>query len=390
TAALRADGPVDAPHVEGTVALLDGWVHEDNFAREQPIDTLSPPYDDLIARVPWLEDSRLRRGAARPLATREPPQRPPEVSPPLPARPVEDVAVTEEQDEQPPFTARIGVRIDPGLALIDEDSEIFGNGDITIIADSVGVYAEGIYRITGGYYAQYGEVFEIRGGAFSFAGDGLVPDVAMRSEHRIDKPLGSWLTPASHVFDGFPRLEFFAIGTTAVVTEEVRRLSLLPESRTELAALLLYGEPVQPVTGWRTRDFWPPDDGGGLFSVSSATRSTVLLWSYISNESYDYLPLQFAYLRGGTIEAGPEYPGRITVSRFFQGGLRLGPLHAVVMQPLEGGTAPGIRLNYRIGGPALVAFSEPRFQSVAPAFPLGRVFTHGRRTGVGIRWSREW
>jgi hypothetical protein len=189
--------------------------------------------------------------------------------------------------------------------------------------------------------------------------------------------------------DRFPPLQFFALGTQESAGEYVQRLSLLPESRTELGALLLYNEEPQPVTGLRTHSFWAPDDGGALFGESSATRGIVLLYNYIANESYDYLPLERAYMRAGIIDVGPTRPGRITIGPYLQGGIYLGPLHAIVTQPAEGGTAPGIRLRYRLGAPELLAFSEPRFLSTAP-MAGGTVFTHGRRTGVGLRWLWEW
>jgi hypothetical protein len=241
--------------------------------------------------------------------------------------------------------------------------------------------------MTGGYYAQYGAIFEIRGGALLFTGDGIAPAVTMRSEHRFEAPLGSWLTPGPRIMDRFPPLQFFALGSRESAGEEVRRLSFMPESKTELGALLLYNEEPLPVGGWRTHSFWAPDDGGGLFGESSATRGIVLLYNYFANESYDYLPLERAYMRAGIIDIGPERPGRITVGPYIQGGIYLGDLHAIVTQATAGGTAPGIRLRYRLGAPELLAFSEPRFRSTAPIG--GRVFTHGRRTGVGFRWLWE-
>ena len=95
-------------------------------------------------------------------------------------------------------------------------------------------------------------------------------------------------------------------------------------------------------------------------------------------------------MRAGIIEVGPSRPGRITIGPYIQGGVHFGPLHAIVTQATAAGTAPGIRLRYRVGAPELLAFSEPRFRSTAPMGAGGAVFTHGRRTGVGIRWLWEW
>jgi hypothetical protein len=387
SADVRAEGALDRPHIDGTVTLHEGWVHEDNFARRQPLDPADPPYEVLIERVPWLVNSRLRTGAARPLITEEPAAPEPVVRPPAP-----DVHVAESLDTRdgPRFVARIAINLEPGFLLIDEDSEIDANGRIVLVVDSAGARAEGLYRLTAGYYAQYGSIFDIRGGAFYFTGDGFTPRVSMRSEHRFQAPLGIWLTPGPRVFDRFPPLEFFAFGSQNAASESVRRLSFMPESRTELGAFLLYDDEPQLVTGLETRQFWPPDDGGGVFGESSATRGIVLLWSYIANESYDYLPLERAYMRAGTIMVGPETPGRITIAPYLQGGIRFGALHAIVTQPAERGTAPGVRLRYRIGAPDLLAFSEPFFRSTPPLGPGGPVFSHRRRTGIGIHWSWEW
>jgi hypothetical protein len=95
-------------------------------------------------------------------------------------------------------------------------------------------------------------------------------------------------------------------------------------------------------------------------------------------------------MRAGTIMVGPETPGRITIAPYLQGGIRFGALHAIVTQPAERGTAPGVRLRYRIGAPDLLAFSEPFFRSTPPLGPGGPVFSHRRRTGIGIHWSWEW
>jgi TamB, inner membrane protein subunit of TAM complex len=384
---MRAAGALDQPAIAGTVTLHDGWVHEDNFVRREPIDPAEPPYDELIERVPWLADSRLRQGAAQPLTAEERLRPRTRIAPPEAGRRV--VESIEAARRPRSFTARVAIDIERPFMLVDEDSEIHGDGRIFLISDTAGTRAEGIYRLTGGYYAQYGAVFEIRGGAFWFAGDGFAPRVSMRSEHRFDAPLGTWLTAGARVLDRFPPLEFRALGSQEAASEEVRRLSLLPETRTELGALLLYDQPVERVRGLEHRRFWPPDDGGDLFGEAAATRGAVLLYNYIANESYDYLPLERAWGRAGAIAIGPEWPGRITIGPYLQGGLRVGDLFTTVTQPTIGGTAPGIRLRYRLGAPELLAFSEPYFRST-PFGADGSVFTHRRRTGVGVRFGWEW
>ncbi|MGH7553751.1 MAG: translocation/assembly module TamB domain-containing protein, partial [Longimicrobiales bacterium] len=274
SARLRASGALDRPTVDGAVTLLSGRVHEDNFTRESPIDLDAPPYADLVERVPWIENSRLRRerNGGRPSPRRA--QR---------------------------FRGRIAVQIRPGVVLYDEDSEMFGTGRIDVTADSTGINASGLYAIEGGYYVQYREEMRVAGGVFSFSGHGFEPRVTVRSVHVAREPLGSGLGTGLRPMDHFPPIESFAIGMPPAVSEEARRLSLLPESKTELGAALLYGVEPEVVTGQRMTPFWAPDNDGDILGKRAKTQSVALLWGYFANELYDFLPISRAYLNGGLI-----------------------------------------------------------------------------------------
>src|SRR5690606_28807884 len=74
SAPISAAGPLEKPVVDGTIALLDGWIHEDNFKRQAPQDTA-------------------------------------------------ETRTIEESDDPPPFTGGVTVEIMPGIRIIDEDSE---------------------------------------------------------------------------------------------------------------------------------------------------------------------------------------------------------------------------------------------------------------------------
>lgn len=341
SATIAAAGPLEKPVVDGTIALVDGWIHEDNFKRQAPQDTA-------------------------------------------------ETRTIEESDEPPPFAGGVTVEIMPGIRIIDEDSEMRGRGTIAVTADSAGVHADGVYRIHEGFYANFGERFRVVGGAFVFSGTGVEPRVTLRAEHDDDEPLVSGIEPKLHAFEWQPPLEFFAIGTPSVVSETLRRAALLPESQTELASYLLTQSPTQPITGWRASPFWPANDGGGVAGARASAQSLPLLWAYIADEGYDYLPLSVGYLRAGTVEIGSEYPAPIVVGPLLRAAGRAGRWQALLSQPLAGWPAPGVRLRYDTAeGLELFVFNEPRYRP--SRFVAGglRPWELRRRSGIGFRWSRE-
>jgi hypothetical protein len=283
----------------------------------------------------------------------------------------------------------IAVQIQPGVVLYDEDSEMFGTGRIDVTADSTGIHASGLYAIEGGYYVQYREEMRVAGGVFSFSGHSFEPRVTVRSVHVAKEPLGTGLGTGLRPMDHFPPIESFAIGMPPVVSEEARRLSLLPESKTELGATLLYGVDPEVVTGERGTPFWRPDDGEGLVGQRAKTQSTSLLWGYFANELYDFLPPSRAHLTGGVISVGSEYPGRMIAGPYIGGAIQAGRFQATLTQPITGDAAPGLRLRYRLGAWHVAVFDEPLFRS-AVTEGGSRGFSVTRRTGLGLRWGKDY
>jgi hypothetical protein len=317
SAELRLLGELKAPRVEGSVDFHDGVMHEDVLKRRKPLDVEDPPYADLVARVPWLRDSRLRVAEAQ----------------------VEETSGSK-------INARVVLNIHPGFTIVDEDSEMFGTGRLVITADTSGTKADGIYRIEGGQYNNFGERFDVVGGSFFFDGSSMAPHVSLRAEHGSEAPLGTTLGSAGQIMDYMPPLEFFAIGGLVQFTEEVRRLSLVPERQTELGALLIYGEQVQPVTGFRNNRLWQLDDGSDVLGERGESQMIPLLWAYTADEGYDYIPLNKGYLRAGNYAVGPRYPGRTIVGGTISGGLRLKPFEVDVTHAMEGDALPGLRVRY--------------------------------------------
>jgi hypothetical protein len=355
SARIRASGAPRLPTLDGGVTLLSGRVHEDNFTRRSPVDLETPRWAELVERVPWVRESRLRRPAAA-------------------------------HADGAPFRGTIVVDITPGMVLIDEDSELSGAGRLAITGDSTGVHTSGAYRVEGGSYAQYGEVMEVAGGTFRFTGLGFEPRATLRSEHDVQRPLGTGLGEGMRLLEDFPLVESFAIGRPGGLSEEARRLALLPETETTLGALLLYGVESQPVRGLRASPLWPPDDAADLLGERAETQSAALLWGYIANELYDFVRPTRAYLRAGTVRVGSGFPGQNTVAPTLGGAARAGPLEALLTQPLGGHARPGLRLRYRAGGWEFMAFEEPAFLS-AWAVGGSKGFIVTRRSGIGIRWE---
>jgi len=362
SARITAAGRLDRPTVDGTVILLEGRVHEDAFARDPPLDLEQPEYTELAARAPWLEDSRLRRAwAARDTTT-----------------------------DAPPFDGELRIEIRRGMRIVDEDSELGGTGVIRIRAGSSRLAFDGVYRVDSGEYAQYGEVLNVVGGAITFNGGGFAPSITIRSEHHIDQPLGIGYDNALHPLDDVPRIESFAIGTIGAASEEARRLSLLPETKDELGARLLYGIEPPVVTGLDAAPFFLPDDGTSLVGSRARTQSVTLLYGYAGNELYDFIPPLRAGLRSGAVTVGSRFPGRIVVAPVLTAYTRVGPVRAQITQPVGAGSHPGVMLRLGIGrGAEIWFFDEPRFTAAPPAGLGWPGFLLRRRTGFGLRWDAE-
>jgi hypothetical protein len=362
SAELRATGPLDRASVEGSVVVHEGTMHEDVVQRREPLDVEDPPYAELVGRVPWLTRSRLRP----------------------------EVAVTPAAPAGPFARAHLDVRIERGFSIIDEDSEMYGTGRVVVDVDSAGVTAEGVYRIEGGEYNNFGERFNVVGGAFSFDGTGTRPRITLRAEHDHGAPIGTSVGSGARAMDYFPPLEFFAIGTLPRVSEEVRRLSLLPESQTQLGAMLIYGEPVQAVRGLRMPMVWEADDGNDLVGERAESQSIPLLWAYTADEGYDYVALSRGYLRSGVYTVGSAWPARLVVGGVLRGGVRFAPFEGEVSYAIEGGAWPGVQLRWETGPARLSAFNEPRFRGAAATGEARPGYRHLRRTGVRLLWSWQW
>jgi hypothetical protein len=241
-----------------------------------------------------------------------------------------------------------------------------------------------MFRIRGGFYANYGEFFDVVGGAFQFSQELDGPRVGLRSVHTIRSPLGTGLGEGARVMDGVPPLEFLGLGSASAQSQEVRRLSSLPESLTRLGELLLYRVEPEPVTGYRATPVWLPDDGGDVVDERSAAQSIALLWSYVSNEAYDVVPIRVADFASGVISVGSPYPSRIIAGPILRAFARANGFEIAVVQPVVGSAAPGGRLTWTMGGGTLSVFDEPLFRSAIAGYAIVR------RRGIGLRWRLEY
>jgi hypothetical protein len=382
SALLDAAGTLAAPRITGEVRIHEGRVYEAQFTPSEPLDVFAPPYAELVDEVPWVSRSRLRAGASRPLATEEP------AAQDAPALPEAALAAQRAQQRTDvardvALTADVTLHVEPGFSIIDEDSDMYGTGTIALTYDSAGARARGVYRILGGEYNNFGERFSVIGGAFHFGGDGLEPAASLRAEHDIDAPLGAYLGSSTRVsLEKYPLIEVFAQGSGAAARQEVRWPALMPYSQTEIGALLLYGVEPEPVTGLRNRPFWLDDEGADMVSKRAEAQNIAVLWGYVADEAYDYIPIGRAYLRAGIVAVNPESPARMFVSPLMRGTLRFGNLEALASIVPQGGTYPGLRLRYRLGDALLLAFTEPHYRGAISGY------AYRRRTGIGLRW--EW
>ncbi|HEX7120187.1 MAG TPA: translocation/assembly module TamB domain-containing protein [Longimicrobiales bacterium] len=360
SAALALDGPFERPSLTGRVYDLHGWIHEDAFREDPTLDLDDPPYAELARRVPWPEDSELRRRA--------------------------------EDDAPPPIDVRVVIEIDTAFSVIDEDSDLFGEGEVLVVTGAEDIEARGTVEILGGFYAFFGERFEVVGGAAEFEGD-VQPRIAIKAEHEEDWAIGAGRIATATAVRQFPPLEFLAIGPAGRPNERLTRWSLLPETQEELASLLIFDIGPQPVEGWRRDPVWRPSDAGDVFDERARTQSATLLWSYIADEAYDYLPLSRGWLQAGTIQTGPEYPARVVVGPVFGAGAILDGFEVFVTQALDGDFIPGVRVRangFAPFGAQLEAFSVPRFYVDAPGGEGAPGFFVRRKTGIGLFWEWEY
>jgi hypothetical protein len=358
SAGLRITGIISQPRIEGKVRLVGGWVKEDLMIRSRVIDPDDPPYAELAARVPWRSDSPLLKNVRR------------------------------EPASPPRFRGNVSIEVTPAIKMIDEDSELYGAGGVLVTADSLGLHATGAIKFQGGFYTNYGERFRVFGGGYrlSNAGETLI---AVRSEHERDR-LGGRNFGAAAPLDWYPGLEILAHGVMVRASEQIRRLSVLRESQTELAALLIYDEMPEPVTGFRNRRFWLADEQSDLIGEQTEAQGGALLWSYVADELYDYLPLSRAGLRGGIVTIGSRFPGLTVQGPLFRARATIGgglELHGSWAS--EGSSSPGVRAQFQRGQFSLVAFSEPKFFAATSTGTGHPGYFHRRRTGIGIRFDNE-
>ncbi|HEX6588250.1 MAG TPA: translocation/assembly module TamB domain-containing protein [Longimicrobiales bacterium] len=366
---LRATGPLVRPHVEGAIAVVDGFAYEGKLAPDPPLDPGDPPHDDLLATAPW-PATRLREAAR--------------------AEHAEDDATGSL-----PLTADLTATITPAFRIIDEDSDLGVRGAVRLIVDERGATALGDAAIVDGFYAYYGELFRMTGGAFAV--DDGTTRLAMSGILRDDyRPLGLGQGGAGGFDRRDPPIGIFGFSTPATVLEQLRRATPLPATQAELASLLLFDVPVQPVDAWHHELVWRAADPTELIGHRSAIQGAGLAWSYVADELYDYVPLERGYLRAGTLRTGSRYPGWIMLGTQLEAGANAGDhTTARATYIVSADAAPGVGLRYafrsRATDPAdrhVELFNEPRF-----AATLGTrrdELDVRRRTGVRVRWRWDW
>lgn len=358
SATLALEGPLERPALTGRIFDLHGWIREDEFSPEPVLDLDDPPYADLARRVPWPEDSELRRRGAR---------------------------------ERPPIDVHVVIEVDTAFTVLDEDSDLYGEGTVVVVTGEEEFEVHGTLDVLGGFYAFFGERFHVIGGTARFEG-GVEPRIAIKAEYHEEWPIGAGRIATATEPGRFPPLEFLALGPAGRPSERITRWSLLPESQEELGALLIYDIEPLPVTGWRRRPVWRPSNPADLFDERSFTQSAALLWSYSADEAYDYIPLDRGWLQAGTIETGPGYPAPIVVGPMLGAGAIFDGFEVFVTQALQGDFVPGVRVRangFAPFGAKLEAFSVPRFYPAAPGGSGEPGFFVRRKTGVGFFWEWE-
>jgi len=361
SAELELTGPFARPRLTGRIYDLRGWVREDAFRESTVLDPADPPYADLARRVPWPRNSRLLRRA--------------------------------ESERRSPAEVSVVVEVDTTITVIDEDSELYGRGRLLVVSDEAGARARGVLRVLGGFYAFFGERFEVVGGSVRFMEDGFRPRISLKAEHLEEWQVGSGEIAAPDAASRFPPLEFFAIGPAERPTEILHRWSLLPETQEQLAALLIYDLPPQPVTGWRRDPVWRPSSPAELTGERTESQAAPIFWSYVADVAYDFVPLDRGWIAVGTIRVGSVYPARIVVGPMLGVGAVVGrELDVFVTQALDGTFVPGVRVRARRFAPwgaRLEVFSVPRFYADTPMGEGHPGFFVRRKTGLGLLWERE-
>ena len=365
--ALAIGGPLDHPRIDGRFDVIEGHVFEGKLAPDPPLDPEDPPYGRLVADAPW-PSGRLSAIAALEAADTTP-------SAPL------------------PLSADVTVGVRPAFRIIDEDSDLGALGDIHVVVDETGAYALGDARIVDGFYAYYGELFQLSGGAFAV--DGGTTRLAMSGTLRAsDRPLG--LNQGG--YDGLDRRDppvgIFGYSTPATVLELLRHRSPVLATQPEIAALLLFDVPHQAVDAFDHDLVWRGDEPEDLVGHRSAIQGSGLAWSYVADELYDWVPLHRGYMRAGTVRIGSRYPGWIMLGTQLEGGVHLGDrFTARATQVVGGGTWPGVGLRYALREHALVPadrhvelFNEPRFSTALGTSGPRADFGVRRRTGLRVRW----
>lgn len=370
TGRLAVSGELRRPHVAGGLTIVEGHAFEGVLAPRRALDPEDPPYLDLAAAAPW-PAGRLSAIAARDTGAGE--------------------------SVPPPLTADLTVGVRPAFRIIDEDSDLGARGGVRVVIDERGARAAGDARIVDGFYAYYGELFQLAGGAFAVEGGST--RLAMLGRLRgADRPLG--LGPGGH--DGLdrrdPPLGIFGYSTPATVLELLRYRSPLPATQAELASLLLFGVPLQPVDTWDHGLVWRADETDDLIGHRSAIQGSGLLWSYVADELYDYVPLRKGFMRAGTVRIGSRYPGWIMLGTELSGAVHLGArVTARASHVVGGSTWPGIGVRYALRTHALAPaerhielFNEARFLTGFGTAGERADFDVRRRTGLRARWRWDY
>lgn len=361
--AFRASGPLRHPHVDGELALVDGHAFEGRLAPDAALDPDDPPYAELAARVPWSASSDLPRQ-------------------PQTARP-------------PPLSADVRLRVTPAFRVVDEDSDLGSEGVLRLVVDSAGARADGTVSIREGFYAYYGDRFELVGGALRISDDDV--RLAMLGTLRLtDRPLTTRRGGEPGWLELMPATEILGYTAPGTVLELLRRRTPLPATQTALAGRLLFGVPVQPVQGERTALYWRAAEPDDVVGHRSAVQGSGLTWSYVADELYDYVPLRAAYLRAGIVRTASPHPGWLMVGSSLEATLLLTDRLELMTGLFPGlGASPAAAARWvfreeRLGADrgSVEVFSEPRFRA-APMHE-GPGYTDRRRHGLRLRWNREY
>jgi len=382
---ISVSGPLRRPHVAGDLALVDGFVFEGRLAPDPPLDPDDPPLVELAARAPWLEDGRLR-AAARAGAADDAERAAEDANPAGP---------DDEPGRTPPLTADVAVRLTPAFRVVDEDSDLGTDGVIRVTLGEQGLDAEGVAEIRDGFYAYYGHRFDLDGGALAIRD--AEPRLAMIGSLRTaDRPLASGVGGLTGIDQRMPPTTILGYSTPATVYELLRRETPLPATQAQLGSWLLFGTPVTPSEAWSEDIFWRSDEPEDFVGHRSGVQGSGLLWAYLADELYDWVPLENGYFRAGTVVTGSPYPGPLMVGSLLQATAVLDRRWELSASHIVGaGAAPGVAIRYvlrsgRLDPPArhIEIFAEPRVLPTARTRADG--FDTRSRWGLRLRWVREY